>query len=89
MGLFNLLFGGDDSSESTSSEEMYDVRIKGTIQANGPKTINRVVRMDKTQMQLFTGSKRYEAIEGWIKANYPGAKIPNIRNFGIEWKRVE
>jgi hypothetical protein len=69
-------------------QEMYDVRIKGTIQANGAKTINRVVRMDRTQMLLFTGSKRYEAIEGWIKANYPGAKIPNIRSFGTECKQV-
>jgi hypothetical protein len=69
--------------------KMYDVRIKGTIQANGPKTINRWVRMDATQMQLFTGSKRYDAIEGWIKANYPGATIPNIRSFGTEWKAVE
>ena len=90
MGLFNFLFGSDDdSSESSSAEEIYEVRIKGTIQANGPKTINKVVRMDRTQMQLFTGSKRYEAIEGWIKANYPGAKIPNIRNFGVESKRVQ
>lgn len=89
MGLFNFLFGGDSSSESTSREEMYEVRIKGTIQANGPKIINRVVCMDRTQMQLFTGSKRYEAIEGWIKANYPGAKIPNIRSFEVESRRVQ
>jgi hypothetical protein len=40
-------------------------------------------------MLLFTGSKRYEALEGWIKANYPGAKIPNIRSFGIEVKAVK
>jgi hypothetical protein len=37
--------------------------------------------MDEAQMRLFTGSKRYEAIEGWIKANYPGAKISSIRGF--------
>jgi hypothetical protein len=37
--------------------------------------------MDRTQMLMFTGSKRYEAIEGWIRANYPGAKIPSIRGF--------
>lgn len=89
MGLFNFLFGGDSSSESTSKEEIYEVHIKGTIQANGPKIVNRIVRMDRTQMLLFTGSKRYEAIEGWIKANYPGAKIPNIRSFGVESKRVQ
>ncbi|MDR1883533.1 MAG: hypothetical protein LBR26_12250, partial [Prevotella sp.] len=82
MGLFNLLFN-DSSSESNegSEEKMYNVRIKGTIQANGPKTINRIVQMDRTQMLMFTGSKRYEAIEGWIRANYPGAKIPSIRGF--------
>jgi hypothetical protein len=91
MGLLSFLFGGDsyDSESTDDNEEMYEVRIKGTIQANGPKTINRVVRMDRTQMQLFTGSKRYEAIEGWIRANYPGAKIPNIRSFGTESKRVQ
>lgn len=88
MGLFSFLFG-NDSSASSIGETLYDVRIKGTIQANGPKTINRVVRMDRTQMQLFTGSKRYEAIEGWIKANYPGAKIPNIRSFSTEYKTVK
>jgi hypothetical protein len=71
------------------SKKMYDVRIKGTIQANGPKTVNRWVRMDEIQMRLFTGSKRYEAIEGWIKANYPGATIPNIRNFATEWKSAD
>lgn len=82
MGLFKLLFGG-----SSSEEQMYEVRIKGTIQCNGPKVINRVVVMDRAQMQMFTGSKRYETIEGWIKANYPGAKPQqSYRNFGVEAK---
>lgn len=82
MGLFKLLFGG-----SSSEEQMYEVRIKGTIQCNGPKAINRVVVMDRAQMQMFTGSKRYETIEGWIKANYPGAKPQqSYRNFGVEAK---
>ncbi|MDR1554011.1 MAG: hypothetical protein LBS69_11215 [Prevotellaceae bacterium] len=63
------------------STKMYDVRIKGTIQANGPRTINRVVRINETQMRLFAGSKRYEAIEGWIRANYPGATIPIYQEF--------
>jgi hypothetical protein len=44
--------------------------------------------MDRDQMRLFTGSKRYEAIEGWLKANYPGAKIPSIRGFDAISKRV-
>jgi hypothetical protein len=85
MGLFNFLFGGDSAGES-GGETMYEVRIKGTIQANGPKTINRVIIVDRTQMLLFTGSRRYEALEGWIRANYPGAKIPNIRSFATEVK---
>ncbi|KAA6330319.1 hypothetical protein EZS27_020958 [termite gut metagenome] len=82
MGLFNSLF-----QNSSTEKKMYEVRIKGSIQCNGPKMINTVVLMDKTQMQMFTGSKRYEAIEGWIKANYPAAKPQNsYRNFGIEVK---
>jgi len=85
MGLFKLLFGG-----SSSKEEMYEVKIKGTIQSNGPKAINRVVLMDRTQMQMFTGSKRYAAIEGWLKANYPAAKPQqSYRNFGVEVKPVK
>jgi hypothetical protein len=87
MGILSFLFGSDSSNPG--SKTMYDVRIKGTIQANGPRTINRLVRMDETQMRLFTGSKRYEAIEGWIRANYPGATIPNVRNFAIECKSVK
>jgi hypothetical protein len=80
MGLFNFLFG-ESSPDSDGGEKMYNVRIRGTIQSNGPKRISRVVQMDRTQMLMFTGSKRYEAMEGWIKANYPGAKIPSIRSF--------
>ncbi|KAA6311640.1 hypothetical protein EZS27_037272 [termite gut metagenome] len=82
MGLFNLLF-----QNSSTEKQMYEVRIKGSIQCNGPKMINTIILMDKTQMEMFTGSKRYEAIEGWIKANYPAAKPQNsYRNFGIEVK---
>jgi hypothetical protein len=51
--------------------KMYDVRIKGTIQANGPKPVDRWVRMDETQKRMFTGGKRKEALEGWVRANYP------------------
>lgn len=85
MGLFKSLLGDSASQE----EQMYEVKIKGTVQAGGPKSINTTVLMNRTQMQLFTGRNRYEAIEGWINANYPGATIPNIRNFGTESKPVK
>lgn len=85
MGLFKSLFGDSQPED----EPMYEVKIKGTIQAGGPKPINKTVLMDRTQMQYFTGRNRYEAIEGWIRANYPGATIPNIRNFGTESKLVK
>ncbi|KAA6337996.1 hypothetical protein EZS27_013970 [termite gut metagenome] len=85
MGLFNSLF-----QNSSTEKQMYEVRIKGSIQCNGPKMINTVVLMDKTQMEMFTGSKRYEAIAGWIKANYPSAKPQSsYRNFGIEVKQAK
>jgi hypothetical protein len=29
--------------------------------------------MDETQKRMFTGSKRKEAMEGWVRANYPGS----------------
>jgi hypothetical protein len=97
MGLFNFLFGGDsdDSDDrsdsatySSGSRELYDVCIRGMIQANGPVRVNRTIRMDRDQMRYFTGSKRYEAIEGWLRTHYPGAKIPSIRGFVTTSKRV-
>ena len=89
MGLLKFLFGG--SAENTSYEApMYEVKIKGTIQCNGPKIINKVVVMDQVQMKMFTGSKRYEAIEGWIKANYPAAKpLKSYRGFAVEAKQIK
>lgn len=85
MGFLKFLF----SNSTSENEQMYEVKIKGTVQAGGPKSINTTVLMNRTQMQLFTGRNRYEAIEGWINANYPGATIPNIRNFGTESKPVK
>jgi hypothetical protein len=55
--------------------KMSESHIKDAIQASGPKVINQWGHMNETQMRLFTGSKCYEAIEGWIKANYQGARI--------------
>jgi hypothetical protein len=57
--------------------KMYDVHILGSIQANGPIPINRWVRVDEIQRKLFTGSKRKESLEGWVRANYPGATKVN------------
>jgi hypothetical protein len=87
MGMLKFLFGGSPS-ESTNHEAIYEVRIKTTVYVNGLRTINQWVRMNRTQMPLFTGSnKQKDAIKGWIKANSIGAKIVN-RNFGTVWRRV-
>lgn len=83
MGLFSK------SNGSSGGEQMYEVKIKGTIQMNGPKNIRETIVVDRQQMQAFTGSKRYEAIEGWLKVNYPGATIPNIRSFAAEAKPIK
>ena len=85
---------GDDEEvrnpHKNKKEELYQVRIKGTIQCNGPKIINKAFVADKVQAQMFQGSKRYEAIEGWIRANYPAAKPQaSYRNFGVEVKRLK
>ena len=45
--------------------------------------------MDEKQARLFHGANRYEAIQEWIHANYPGAKIPKIRNFSTEITLIE
>lgn len=72
-----------------TKEELYEVRIKGTVQCNGPKVIDKRFVADKVQAQMFQGNKRYEAIEGWVRANYPAAKAQtSYRNFGVEVKRL-
>lgn len=71
-------------------EELYQIKIKGTIQCNGPKNINKTFVADKVQAQMFSGSKRYEAIENWIRANYPAAKpMASYRGFGVEVKPLK
>lgn len=75
MGILKFLF---DSSSSSNNEKLYKVRFQGTIRANGPIPINKVVEMDEKQMHLFMGSKRKEAVKGWINANYPGAKNVSV-----------
>lgn len=78
------------ASYESKKEELYLVRIKGTLQCNGPKIINKTFIADKVQAQMFIGSKRYEAIEGWIRANYPAAKPRmSYRNFGVEVKPLK
>ena len=74
---------------SGQSVKRYRVTIKGTAQNNGPLPIRKTVVMDEKQAKLFRGANRYEAIEGWIHANYPGAKISNIRDFAVEIKLIE
>lgn len=58
--------------------KVYKIKFQGTIQLNGPKSINKVVEMDEVQARLFTGSQRKDAVEGWIRANYPGAKNQSV-----------
>lgn len=72
-----------------NKEKLYQVTIKGTVQANGPLSIRKTVVMDEKQARLFCGANRYEAMEGWIHANYPGAKIRNIRDFAAEIKPLK
>lgn len=61
----------------------YKVTVKGTAQLNGTYPINASFETTDSRLaQSFTGAKRYEVIEAWVKANYPGVKITNIRNFG-------
>lgn len=58
--------------------KVYKIRFQGTIQLNGPKSINKVVEMDEVQARLFTGSQRKDAVEGWIRANYPSSKNVSV-----------
>ncbi|MEG2339388.1 MAG: hypothetical protein RSA53_06325 [Odoribacter sp.] len=69
-------------------EKQYQVTVKGTLQQNGPLTIKKTVILDQKQAGTFTGANRYEVIEAFLKIHYPGAKIPNIRNFGVEVKAL-
>lgn len=64
----------------------YKVTVKGTVQLNGPVSVNKSIIVDERQAQMYTGAKRYDAIEGFLKVHYPGCRIPNIRNFGVEVK---
>lgn len=71
------------------SNDLYEVRIKGTIHCNGPKPINKVIVVDKIQAQMFQGPNRYAAIENWIRANYPGAeKLSSYRGFACEVRKL-
>ncbi|GHT48156.1 hypothetical protein AGMMS49965_26350 [Bacteroidia bacterium] len=70
MGLLNLLFG-DSPASSGNSPKTYQVRLKGTVYISaGARLFDRIVDMDETQKQLFTGGRRKETMEGWLKANY-------------------
>lgn len=75
---------------NSKKEQLYHVLIKGSIQCNGPKIIYKTFVADKLQAQMFTGSRKYEAIEGWIRANYPAAEPQtNYRNFSVEVKAIK
>lgn len=67
----------------------FKVTIKGTAQLNGPYPINASFETTDARLaQSFTGANRYQVIEGWIKANYPGVKISNIRSFGATVQQI-
>uniref|UniRef100_UPI00404A4BA0 hypothetical protein n=1 Tax=Flavobacterium sp. TaxID=239 RepID=UPI00404A4BA0 len=62
-------------------EKQCKVTVKGTGQLNGPKIINKTVIMDSSMAKEFTGSKRYDVIEDFVRTHYPGVKI-NPKSFG-------
>lgn len=62
-------------------EKQSKVTVKGTGQLNGPKVINKTVIMDSSMAKEFTGSKRYDVIEDFVRTHYPGVKI-NPKSFG-------
>ncbi|WP_018665769.1 hypothetical protein [Bacteroides gallinarum] len=74
---------------SNAKEQLYEIRIKGTIQCNGPKPINKTFIGDRLQAQMFTGSRRREALEDWVRANYPGAEPQSGRNLAAEVKPLK
>ena len=70
--------------------EKYQVTVKGSVQLNGVIVINKSFITDEIRVaQSFVGSKRYEVIEGWVKVNYPGAKITSIRSFAASMKVIK
>jgi hypothetical protein len=67
-GSFTVQVIGDSSG---SKPKVYKVRLKGTVYlSSGTRSFDRIVEMDETQRQLFTGGKRKETMENWLKANY-------------------
>ncbi|WP_018665772.1 hypothetical protein [Bacteroides gallinarum] len=75
--------------ENENKEQLYEIRIKGTIQCNGPKPISKTFIGDRLQAQMFTGSRRREALEDWVRANYPGADPQSGRNLAAEVKPLK
>lgn len=60
----------------------YKVTVRGTAQLNGPVPINKSFITDDARLaRSFSGGDRYQVIEAWVRNNYPGVNIPNIRSF--------
>ena len=60
----------------------YKVTVRGTVQLNGPISVNKSFITDDFRLaSSFTGGDRYRVMEEWLRVNYPGAKIMNIRGF--------
>lgn len=82
MGLLKKLFSDD-------APKQWEVKIKGTVQRNGPIPVNRTFIVDDIrQAQAFQGANRYEVIAEWLRVNYPGATYDHIRHFAAEVKPV-
>ena len=69
-------------------QQMYDVRIRASIQWQGAKTIDHEIRMTDTQLSGWRGQKRTDVFRGWLAANYPGATCMNYNNFSLDVKKV-
>ena len=83
MGLLKKLFSDD-------APKQWEVKIKGTVQRNGPIPVNRTFIVDDIrQAQAFQGANRYEVIAEWLRVNYPGATYDHIRHFAAEVKPVK
>lgn len=71
-------------------EKKYKITIKGTGQLNGPVIINKSFIIDDQKIaQSFNGNKRDEVITAWLNSNYPGMKIPNIKNFSANMISID
>lgn len=75
-GKEKVIYSEDSDSDNGGGEKRCEVTIKGTLRCNGPKPIKKTIIMDAEQARVFTGSRRYEAFEDFVRTYYPGYEIP-------------